>query len=132
MENAAFVAWVALRITRWISWVSFLVYSLPSLSQLTDQATLITSAGLCIPLKRGCFGLPMLAVTLGLFELMMREQAGIARPDYFHLMPPVPPFELTGTVHCPSRCTSHSGGRGTNRSGGRDRRDGPTHDRGRL
>ena len=27
--------------------------------------------------------------------------------------------------------TSHSGGRGTNRSGGRDRRDSPTHARGR-
>lgn len=27
---------------------------------------------------------------------------------------------------------SHSGGRGTSRSGGRDRRDGPTHARGRL
>ena len=37
------------------------------------------------------FGLPMVAIALGLFELMMREQAGIARPDYFHLMPPRPP-----------------------------------------
>ena len=32
--------------------------------------------------------------------------------------------------HGGGRGTSHSGG--TNRSGGRDRRDGPTHDRGRL
>ena len=41
------------------------------------------------------FGLPMLAVALGLFELMMREQAGT------RLLPPdaakSAPFELTGT-----------------------------------
>ena len=54
MKNAAFMAWVALRITRWISWMSFLAYSFAITITLTDQATSITSAGLCIPLKRGC------------------------------------------------------------------------------
>ena len=44
MKCGAFVAWLVLRITRWISWVSFLAYSFAITIMLTDQATSITSA----------------------------------------------------------------------------------------
>jgi hypothetical protein len=39
------------------------------------------------------YGLPVLAVTFGLLELMMRERAGIQWPYYFRLMPPQEPIE---------------------------------------
>jgi len=39
------------------------------------------------------FGLFFAAATAGLLELMMREKAGTARPDYFKLMPPQPRTE---------------------------------------
>jgi hypothetical protein len=84
MKNTAFVAWVGLRITRWTSWLSFLAYSFattrPSYLNSFGQPLHATEAWL--------FGLAGVAVTAGLFELMMRERAGIARPDYLHLMPP--------------------------------------------
>jgi hypothetical protein len=90
MKNAAYVTWIVLRIARWIIWVSFLAYSVvitldrPSYLNGLGQALHSTEAWL--------FGLPVLAVAAGLFELMMRERTGIARPDYFHLMPPKPPI----------------------------------------
>jgi hypothetical protein len=91
MQNAAFMAWIVLRITRWISWLSFLAYSYAILIT-GDRSSYLDHFGRPLySTEAWLFGLPMLAVTLGLFELMMREQAGIARPDYFHLMPPSPP-----------------------------------------
>jgi hypothetical protein len=91
MENAAFMAWMVLRITRWISWLSFLAYSY-AIIITGDQSSYLDHFGRPLySTEAWLFGLPMLAVTLGLFELMMREQAGIARPDYFHLMPPSQP-----------------------------------------
>jgi hypothetical protein len=91
MINAAFVVWVALRITRWISWMSFLAYSF-AITISADRSSYLDHFGRPLySTEAWLFGLPMLAVALGLFELMMRERAGIARPDYFHLMPPSPP-----------------------------------------
>ena len=91
MKSGVFVAWLVLRITRWISWVSFFAYSIV-ITITADRSSYLDHFGR--PLSSTevwLFGLPMLAVALGLFEMMMREQAGIARPDYFHLMPPSPP-----------------------------------------
>jgi hypothetical protein len=90
MRDRGFVIWLVLRIARWTTWVGFLGYSLvvkldPS-SYLNKFGQLLLSTEACL------FGIPMLAVTFGFLELMMRERAGIARPDYFHLMPPSPPL----------------------------------------
>ena len=91
MKTGAFVAWLVLRMTRWISWVSFLAYSF-AITITADRSSYLDHFGRPLySTEAWLFGLPMLAVALGLFELMMREQAGIARPDYFHLMPPRPP-----------------------------------------
>ena len=81
MKSGAFVAWLGLRIARWISWVSFLAYSF-AITISADRSSYLDQFGRPLhSTEAWLFGLPMLAVTLGLFELMMREQAGIARPD---------------------------------------------------
>ena len=91
MNKAAFAAWVTLRFTRWLSWMSFLARSL-AITIAADRSSYLDPFGRHLySTEAWLFGLPMLALTLGLFELMMREKAGIARPDYFHLMPPNPP-----------------------------------------
>ena len=91
MKNAAFVAWGRELEKIRVSWVSFLVYSF-ALTITADRSSYLDHFGRPLhSAEAWLFGLPMLAVTLGLFELMMREQAGIARPDYFHLVPPSPP-----------------------------------------
>jgi hypothetical protein len=91
MKSRAFVAWLVLRITRWISWVSFLAYSF-AITLTADRSSYLDHFSRPLhSTEAWLFGLPMLAVTLGFLELMMREQAGIARPNYFHLMPPSPP-----------------------------------------
>jgi hypothetical protein len=92
MKNGAFVAWVVLRITRWISWVSLLAYSFAT---TLDRPSYLNSFGQPLhSTEAWLFGLAGAAVAAGLFELMMRERAGIARPDYFHLMPPSPPHSI--------------------------------------
>jgi hypothetical protein len=54
-----------------------------------DPSSYLNKFGqLLLPTEAWMFGLPVLAVTLGFLELMMRERAGIERPDYFRLMPP--------------------------------------------
>ena len=85
MINAAFVVWVALRITRWISWVSFLAYSF-AITITADRSGYLDHFGRPLyTTEAWLFGLPMLAVALGLFELMMRDRAGLARPKFGQL-----------------------------------------------
>jgi hypothetical protein len=75
------VAWLVLRIARWISWVSFLAYSFV-ITITADRSSYLDQYGRPLySTEAWLFGLLMLAVALGFFELMMREQAGIARPD---------------------------------------------------
>ena len=76
MKSGAFVAWLGLRIARWISWVSFLAYSF-AIIITADRSSYLDQFGRPLhSTEAWLFGLPMLAVTLGLFELMMREQRG--------------------------------------------------------
>jgi hypothetical protein len=89
MRDVAFVAWLILRIVRWASWVGFLAYSFAT---TLDRPSYLNSFGQPLPSTEAwLFALAGAALAAGLFELMMREKAGIARPDYFHLMPPSPP-----------------------------------------
>ena len=97
MINAAFVVWVALRITRWISWMSFLAYSF-AITISADRSSYLDHFGPLYSTEAWLFGLPMLALTLWLFELMMREQAGITRTWLLPLnVAKSAPFQLTGT-----------------------------------
>ena len=93
MQNAAFLMWLALRIARYVAWVAFLIYSF---LVLWDKSSYVDNFGK--PLRSTevwLYLLPVLAVTFGLLELMMRERAGLRRPDYFRLMPPQGPPETT-------------------------------------
>jgi hypothetical protein len=82
----AFVTWMALRFMRWACWIGFLVYAFmttldrPAYLNQFGQPLRTTEAWL--------YGLVFAAAAAGLLELMMREKAGITRPDYFTLMPP--------------------------------------------
>jgi len=94
-----------LRITRWISWLSFLVYSF-AITITADQSSYLDHFGRPLhSTEAWLFGLPMLAITLGLFELMMRERVGIARPDYFHLMPPSQSVRTDGKKEAANECS---------------------------
>jgi hypothetical protein len=91
MRNAGFQTWLALPVARFAMWACFLVYTF---FVVWDKASYVDHFGR--PLRSTeawLFGLPVLAVTLGLFELMMRERARIQRPNYFRLMPPDGPRE---------------------------------------
>jgi hypothetical protein len=86
MKNVAFVTWFALRIARWLFWLGFLGYAFAT---TVDRPAYLNSFGQ--PLRSTeawLFGLCFAAATAGFLELMMREKAGIQRPDYFKLMPP--------------------------------------------
>jgi hypothetical protein len=86
MKNAALVTWFALRITRWLCWAGFLAYAFAT---TIDRPAYLNKFGQPLHSTEGwLFGLAFAAATAGLLELMMRERAGIARPDYFKLMPP--------------------------------------------
>lgn len=86
MRNAAFVTWMTLRLTRWACTAALVVAAFMLISNRSaylnsfGQPSRVTEAVL--------FGLVFAFGILGLLELMMREKAGIARPDYFALKPP--------------------------------------------
>jgi hypothetical protein len=94
MKNPAFVAWIALRMTRWACSIAFLAYAFAT---TLDRPAYLNQFGQ--PLHRTeawLFGLIFAAAAAGFLEMMMRERAGVERPDAFKLMPPKKP--TTGTT----------------------------------
>ena len=86
MNSLAFTTWMALRITRWACWIGFLVYAFMT---TLDRPAYLNAFGQPLHTTEGwIFGLSFAAVAAGFLELMMREKAGIARPEYFKLLPP--------------------------------------------
>jgi hypothetical protein len=86
MKKVWVTAWIAARLARWLTWAGFLLYSC---RVVLDKASYMDAFSRpLLGTETLLYGLPMLAITFGLLELMMRERAGIARPDYFRLMPP--------------------------------------------
>jgi hypothetical protein len=78
--SAAEVTWKLLRVSRWVLWLAFLgycVYVHAFREVLNNQFGHLPFATELI-----IFGLATAAVFAGLLEMMMREQAGIARPSY--------------------------------------------------
>ena len=89
MQRAAFVTWFALRITRWLGWIALVVYAVVI---SIDRPRYLNSFGHPLPgVEAWIFGLFSAPAVIGFLELMMREKAGIERPDYFKLMPPDSP-----------------------------------------
>jgi hypothetical protein len=84
--NAAVAVWLSFRFLRWVSWLAFVAFTFYFLS---DRAPHINSFGHLLPRTEAImFGTGLAAVFAGFLELMMRERAGIARPNMGQLIPP--------------------------------------------
>ena len=104
MKNAAFVAWVALRIRKWVSWVSFLVYSF-AITITADRSSYLDHFGRPLHSAEAWLFWPTHARRNSRSFRTYDARAGGDRET--RLLPPgaakSAPFELTGTAHCPSR-----------------------------
>lgn len=83
--DAAFLAWAMFRIVRWLAWIGLAVYSVWF---LFDRGRHFDAFGqLLHSTEAAMFGFTLAAVFAGLFELMMRERAGLERPNVGQLVP---------------------------------------------
>ncbi|MBR1123443.1 hypothetical protein JQ628_18105 [Bradyrhizobium lablabi] len=89
MNRAGFLAWMSLRVARWVICVAYFAYvvlvMLDRSSYMDEFSRPLRST------EAWLFGLPLLFIAIGLLELMVRDRAGIARPDYFRFTPPKQP-----------------------------------------
>ena len=85
--NSAVAFWLFFRCLRWAAWLFFFGFcfylKLDPAPHLNSYGHLLheTEAKIFIP--------ALVAVFAGFFELMMREKAGISRPSFGQIMPPV-------------------------------------------
>lgn len=76
--NAAVSAWRALRILRWASWLAAITFAI-YVQATRDQH--LNQFGQLLPLSELLiFSLLMAPPIIGLFEMMMRDWAGVPRP----------------------------------------------------
>ena len=86
--DGATLLWLFFRVLRWALWIAFCGYTLyvhlyratifTALNQLPNHVALTI------------YGLAVGAVFAGFFELMMREKAGLARPDFLRMAKRIP------------------------------------------
>ena len=83
--NTAKSLWLGMRVLRWLTWIAFLLYGLHYIyfpqNHLNQFGHLLPTSEITM------FGLSLLAVFTGLFELALRGRAGLAAPKPFRLMP---------------------------------------------
>jgi|ERR1051325_1398830 len=85
----AVATWLFFRLLQWAAWIFLLGFALYfSLDRAPHknsfgQLLLETEAKIFIP--------AVVAIFAGLLQLMMRERAGLARPQFGQLMPPTAP-----------------------------------------
>jgi len=81
--NTATSLWFGMRAIRWLAWTAFLLFSLHYVywpqAHLNQFGHLLPSSELIM------FGLSLLAVFAGMFELALRGRAGLAAPKPFRL-----------------------------------------------
>ena len=83
--NAASLGWVSFRVLRWLCYLGLIAFSLYFIS---DRAPHTNSFGqLTLRAEAMLFGLGVGGMFAGLFELMMRDRAGIARPRLLQFWP---------------------------------------------
>ena len=70
--------WLVLRASRWVLWLAVIGYNIEFFFNRGDHLT--PFGHLSLRTELWMFGLPMAAVFVGFFELMMREKAGLPRP----------------------------------------------------
>lgn len=71
--------WLSFRYTRWLLWLGWLVYCAEFV--LNRQNHMNPFGQLRLSTEFWMFTLPLMAVTVGCFELMIREKAGITRSN---------------------------------------------------
>jgi hypothetical protein len=76
--NTAATAWLLFRGLRWLLWLGTIAYYAEFLSNPQDHLT--PFGHLLVTTELWMFGLPLAAVFMGFFEMMMRERAGLPRP----------------------------------------------------
>lgn len=83
--NMAMSLWLVMRAFRWLTWIAFLLFGLHYIyfpqNHLNQFGHLLPSSEVTM------FGLSLLAVFAGMFELALRGRAGLAPPRPFRLMP---------------------------------------------
>jgi hypothetical protein len=84
--TSAVLAWFFFRVVRWLSWIVFFAYGVYFVS---DRSPHLNSFGQLLPSTEAVmFGSALCATFAGFLELMMRERAGLQRPNLGHLIPP--------------------------------------------
>ena len=83
--NLAVAAWAFFRLARWLCYLVFFAFSIYF---LWNRAPHLNSFGHLLPYAEMLwFGLGNGAMFAGFLELMMRERAGLARPNALQLWP---------------------------------------------
>jgi hypothetical protein len=81
--NTATSLWLGMRVFRWLAWIAFLLFALHYIywpqNHLNQFGHLLPRSEIVM------FGLSLLAVFAGMFELALRGRAGLATPKPFHL-----------------------------------------------
>jgi hypothetical protein len=78
--SATGLVWLTFRAARWLCWLSFLAFTLHFVS---NRETYFDQYGhLFLKDEMIMFGMPIVAVSLGFLELMMRERVGVPRPPF--------------------------------------------------
>jgi hypothetical protein len=78
--RAAVLAWLFFRGLRWLLWLGALAYYVEYLIHSPNH---VNQFGHLLPTTEvWMFALPLAAVFVGFFELMMRERAGLERPAF--------------------------------------------------
>jgi hypothetical protein len=84
--NGLLAIWLAFRILRWLGWLGLIAYSV---AFFVDPRAHFNAFGqLYHSSEAALFGFTLLAIFAGFFELMMRERAGLDRPNLGVLIPP--------------------------------------------
>jgi hypothetical protein len=84
--SPAVASWLFFRAARWLAWIGFFAYSAHFIAYRQEHVTRFGQ--LAHATEAALFGFAVAAVFAGFFELMMRERAGLDRPQPLRLMAP--------------------------------------------
>ena len=79
--------WLFFRALRWLAWISF--FGMAIYIKTHVPAVLTSFGHLQLQFEVGLIATGNACIFLGFMELMMRERAGIPRPELGQLIPPV-------------------------------------------